>query len=104
MFTQDPTAVLDYIVDWSRWLTLGVGGVLDTISTSTWTVSDPAITLSNQSSTAVTATTFVTGGVTGRAYTLTNHIVTTGGRTDSRAFTLTIVSGGMDSKDRSFAA
>jgi len=36
-FIKDPDAVLDYSVDWSKWL------AGDQIQTSAWSVSDPAI-------------------------------------------------------------
>ena len=36
-FLKDPDAVLDYSVDWSKWL------AGDQIETSTWFVSDPAL-------------------------------------------------------------
>ena len=38
-FLKDPDAVLDYSVDWSKWL------AGDQIQTSAWLVSDPALQL-----------------------------------------------------------
>ena len=72
---KDPDSVLDYTVDWSRWL----GS--DTISTSAWTVD--GITKDSDSSTTTTTTIWVSGGNSpyGSA---TNKIVTAGGRTVER--------------------
>lgn len=73
---QDPHEVLDYLVDWSDQLDTG-----DTISTSGWTVTPSGPTLSIQSNTTTTATTFLAGGTSGVDYTLENTITTAGGRT-----------------------
>lgn len=82
-FTKDPNAVLDYQVDWAAWLGA------DTISTSTWTV--PAgLTAGTASNTTTTATVFLSGGTDGASYTVSNRIVTAGGRTDDRSFVLKV--------------
>lgn len=80
---KDPDATLDYGFDWTAWL----GS--DTISTSTWTASagiTPAYPeiLAGSKITRV----WVSGGTAGTDYTLTNRIVTAGGRTEERTMTL----------------
>lgn len=83
-FTKDPSAVLDYAVDWATWLDE------DTISASTWTV--PAgITKDSDTFTTTTATVWLSGGTAGSHYTLTNRIVTTGGRTDERSIIIAVM-------------
>lgn len=82
-FSKDPAAVLDYAVDWTDWLGA------DTISTSTWTVST-GIAQVTTANTTTTATIWVSGGTAGRSYTLTNKIVTAGGRTDERSITVVV--------------
>jgi len=82
-FTKDPDAVLDYAIDWSRWL----GS--DTIQTSTWTV-PPGLTEVTSSHTTTTATIWLSGGTAGETYTVTNRIVTAGGRTDERSIYLRV--------------
>jgi len=78
-FTKDPNAVLDYSVDWSRWL----DG--DTIATSVWTV--PAgLTKVSDANTTTKTTAWLSGGTADQSYTVTNRITTTGGRTEDRSF------------------
>lgn len=82
-FLKDPSATLDYQVNWAAWL----GS--DTIQTSTW-ITDDGITISNQASTATTATVWLAGGTINQAYMVTNRIVTVGGRTEDRSFQIVI--------------
>ena len=83
-FIKDPDAVLDYSIEWSKWL------AGDQVRTSTWTVSDTAIEASNDSNTATRTTVWLSGGVAGQSYTVTNRITTSGGRTDERSFVIQV--------------
>ena len=76
-FTKDPLAVLDYTIDWTAWL-----GV-DTIPTSTWTIA-PGITGTKDSHTTTATTIWLSGGVHGTDYKVSNRIVTAATRADSR--------------------
>ena len=78
---KDPDDVLDYEIDWSTWLTASGG---DTISSSTWTV-PTGITKTTDSHTTTTTTIWLSGGTAGTTYTLTNEIVTAGGRTKDQS-------------------
>ena len=80
---KDPSAVLDYTIDWSTWL----GS--DTISTSSWTV-ESGITKDSDNNTTTTATIWLSGGTAGTDYTVTNTIVTAGGRTDQRSLLIAV--------------
>lgn len=85
-FIADPTAVLDYAINWASWLQTG-----ETITASTWTV--PAgitQTTPAPSFTATTTTIWLTGGTIGATYRVTNHVTTSGGRQDERSFDVTI--------------
>lgn len=77
-FTKDPEAVLDYSIDWSRWL------AGDQIVTSTWTVD--GLEKVSDTQTATKTTVWLRGGTAGESYTVTNRITTSGGRTDDRSF------------------
>lgn len=77
-FVKDPDSVLDYQENWATWL----GS--DTISASTWTV-PTGITKDSDTNTTTTTTIWLSGGTAGEAYTLTNRIVTAGGRTSDRS-------------------
>lgn len=81
--TKDPSAMLDYGVDWTPFL----GD--DTISTSTWTV-PTGITSSNESQTSTTTTIWLSGGTAGAVYALINRITTAAGRTDERTLRVKI--------------
>lgn len=82
-FIKDPDAVLDYQVDWSVWL----GD--DTIASSTWIVPD-GITKGFDANTTTTATIWLSGGIAGLNYTITNRITTDNGRTDDRTITIQV--------------
>lgn len=79
----DPDETLDYTVDWSDWLASG-----DTISTASWSVSPTGPTLSGDTSTTTTASTFIAGCTRAVVYQLTNRIVTAAARTAERSVTL----------------
>ena len=83
-FIKDPNAVLDYSIEWSKWL------AGDQIQTSTWSVSDPVIQVVDSSNTATRTTVWLSGGAAGQSYTVTNRITTSGGRTDDRSFVLQV--------------
>lgn len=85
-FTQAADAVLDYQCDWEFWLTPG-----DSLASSSWTVSSTDITASNESFTVTAATVWLSGGVLGRTYEITNHITTRGGDQEDKTFVLQIV-------------
>lgn len=79
-FIKDVSSTLDYQIDWSDWL--GTDG--DTIVTSTW-VAENGIDIDSDSYTTTTATIWLSGGVAGQKYRITNHIVTDAGREDERS-------------------
>ena len=76
---KDPDSVIDYGVDWSNWLDAG-----ETISTSVWPDLGDLVSESESNTTTATAI-FVSGGVLGATYTLTNRITTNQGRTEDRS-------------------
>jgi hypothetical protein len=84
-FRKDPDAVLDYKVDWTAWL----GD--DTLTSSTFTASSDAITLTSESNDSTSATVWISGGVLNGRYKVTNHITTSEGRVEDRTFTVLMV-------------
>lgn len=79
IFTKDPSDVLDYTRKAAKFLGT------DTISTSTWSA-DSGITIDSDSNDTSTATVWLSGGTAGNQYTITNRIVTSGGRTKDKSF------------------
>lgn len=77
-FVKDPDAVLDYVWDWTAWLTDG-----ETIDTVTWLV-EAGITQDFVTKTDSTATIWLSGGTLGEWYDITCRILTTQGRIDDR--------------------
>jgi len=69
-FIKDPDAELDYSVDWTDFLTN------ENVISSSWVILPADLTEISSSFTTTKATIFVSGGVAGRSYTLTNSIVT----------------------------
>lgn len=82
-FTKDPDAILDYRVDWAVWL------AGDTIATSTWSA-DTGITIDSDTNTTTIATVWISGGVAGEQYQVTNHIITAMGREDDRTIRIRV--------------
>lgn len=86
--------MLDYGMDWSDWLQteaerLAGTDSADTISTSTWTV-PTGITKDSDSKGDRSTLIWLSGGTAGATYTLTNKIVTTGGRTCERSIEIIV--------------
>lgn len=77
---KDPDATVDRQIDWSDWLT----DLADTITSSTW-ILPTGITGANMSHTTTSATIWLSSGTAGQSYTVTNRVVTAGGRTDDRS-------------------
>ncbi|MCC6364928.1 MAG: hypothetical protein IT165_15530 [Bryobacterales bacterium] len=82
-FTKDPNAVLDYSIDWTRWL------AGDQIAASEWIVAS-GLTKMADSKTATSATVWLSGGTAGQSYIVTNRITTSAGRTEDRSFTVRV--------------
>ncbi len=80
-YTKDPSAVLDYGIDWSDWLESG-----ESIATSTWTVTPSGLTVDSETEDADSTLIWLSGGTAGVSYDVTNKIVTDNAtpRTDER--------------------
>lgn len=83
-FIKDPDAVLDYMFDWTAWLSSG-----EAISSSTMIVS-AGVNLDSSSNTSSKATAWISGGTSGQPYAVTNRITTNQGRTDDRTITIRV--------------
>jgi len=83
-FVKDPDSLLDYSIDWGTYW-LGT----DTIASSTWSV--PAgLTQVTNTFDDDTATVWVSGGVSGQTYSLTNRITTNDGRIGDQTISLVV--------------
>lgn len=77
---KDPSATLDYVLDWSTWLIPG-----ETISAAVWTI--PAgITKTSEVTVPTGTIAWLSGGIAGQTYMITCRITTTAGRVDERSF------------------
>ena len=83
LFKKDPSAILDYSIDWSLWL----DG--DTIQSSSWTVPQ-GLTKASETNDPTTATVWLSGGTVDQTYTVTNRITTANGRTDERSILIKV--------------
>ena len=83
LFKKDPSAILDYSIDWSLWL----DG--DTIQSSSWTVPQ-GLTKASETNNSTTATVWLSGGTVDQTYTVTNRITTANGRTDERSILIKV--------------
>lgn len=81
---KDPHSVVDYRVDWSRWLPAG-----DTILVSDWTI-PTGIAMETETNTDTSTTIWLSGGTAGAAYLLINRITTAGGRTQDKTITIRV--------------
>lgn len=75
---KDPSAVLDWMFDWSDWLSSG-----ETITDHTITV-DTGITNDSSTEDAGKVTVWLSGGTAGENYKVACLIETSAGRTDER--------------------
>ena len=85
---KHPDATLDYAVDWGTDYLSG-----EALATSSWSVEPEApggVAIATSAFDLLIATVTVSGGETGRIYSLTNHVTTTDGRDDSRSIMLRV--------------
>jgi hypothetical protein len=82
---KDPSAVLDYVFDWTGWLTTG-----ETIDDYTITA-DTGLTKDSSTEDAGKVTVWLSGGTAGINYKVACLITTTEGRTDERTIWIKVV-------------
>ena len=75
---KDPSAVLDYVFDWTEWL-----ATVETITDYTITA-DTGITVGSSTEDAGKVTVWLSGGTAGINYKVACLITTSAGRTDER--------------------
>jgi hypothetical protein len=86
IFEHDPDAILDYSIDWNKWLTIG-----DTLASATWYLPDGVASTSDYiSGTKAVVFVEVTADPPARKYNLTCHITTAAGREDDRTIQLVV--------------
>lgn len=78
-FVKDPNSTIDFAVDWAEWLNTG-----DTVTTSSWEVPS-GLTVSSSTVTNNVARAFLTGGIDGVDYLVTNRVTTQGTRIEDRS-------------------
>lgn len=84
--TKDPDARLDYPLQWDEWLPTG-----DSIVASTWACDDPALVLEDSEIAGTITVIWISGGVLGQTYIVTNRITTFDGpRIDDRSLKIKI--------------
>jgi len=92
---KDPSAILDYGFDYARWL--AATDDADTIIASVWRVAPTGANLDIADPThpaafdATSTTVWLTDGIVGERYTVTNTITTANGRVDERSLDVVIV-------------
>ena len=82
---KDPSAVLDYVFDWSGWLAIG-----ETITDHTITA-DTGITADSSTESDGKVIVWLSGGTAGINYKVACLITTSAGRTDERTFWIKVV-------------
>ncbi len=87
-FLKNPTASLDYTIDWNA------GYLADeTVSASSWTIipAEPdGLAVTSEIQTGLRTSAIVGGGVPGHYYQLSNTVVLSNGRTDSRSISIRV--------------
>jgi len=84
-YLKDPSAVLDWMFDWSDWLASG-----ETITDHTITA-DTGITVDSSTEDAGKVTVWLSGGTAGINYKVACLITTSAGRTDERTIWIKVV-------------
>ncbi len=82
---KDPSAVLDYVFDWTEWLATG-----ETITDHTITA-DTGITVDSSTELDGKVTVWLSGGTAGINYKVACLITTSAGRTDERTIWIKVV-------------
>ncbi len=82
---KDPSAVLDYVFDWTEWL-----ATVETITDHTITA-DTGITADSSTEDAGKVTVWLSGGTAGINYKVACLITTSAGRTDERTIWIKVV-------------
>ena len=82
---KDPSAVLDYVFDWTGWL-----AAAETITDHTITA-DTGITVDSSAESDGKVTVWLSGGTAGINYKVACLITTTAGRTDERTIWIKVV-------------
>ena len=82
---KDPSAVLDYVFDWTEWLATG-----ETITDHTITA-DTGITVDSSTELDGKVTVWLSGGTAGQNYKVACLITTSAGRTDERTIWIKVV-------------
>ncbi len=87
---KDPDATKDYAVDWTLLLATD-----ETITASAWAVDDPDLVIESASPLAPSillgvCTVWLSGGVAGSTYKVTNTITTSRGMIDERTITIKV--------------
>ena len=84
---KDEHATLDYSLDYSTWL----DG--DTITSSAWLLpaGETSLVVATSTFTTTSATVWLSGGVLGKTYRVTNRIATAAGRIDDHTLLLLIL-------------
>ena len=82
---KDPSAVLDYVFDWTEWLATG-----ETITDHTITA-DTGITVDSSTEDTGKVTVWLSGGTAGINYKVACLITTSAGRTDERTIWIKVV-------------
>jgi len=82
---KDPSAVLDYVFDWTEWLATG-----ETITDHTITA-DTGITVDSSTESDGKVTVWLSGGTAGINYKVACLITTSAGRTDERTIWIKVV-------------
>ena len=83
-YVKDPSAVLDYYMDWAAWLQG------DAIVNSSWVATGGTVTIRDPAFIGAMTMIWVEGGAAGELVDLTNHIVTAGGREEERTLRLKV--------------
>ena len=82
---KDPSAVLDYVFDWTEWLATG-----ETITDHTITA-DTGITVDSSTESDGKVTVWLSGGTAGINYKVACLVETSAGRTDERTLWIRVV-------------
>lgn len=83
VFVKDPDAVLDYALNWTKWLEG------DSLVSGTWTI-DAGPTIASQNVSGGIVTMWLSGGTDATTYAARCRVVTTAGRTDDRTIQIQV--------------
>lgn len=90
VFIKDPQAIIDYSIDWSDWLAAGDSLMTGSPADGSQWIVPSDLTNEQDSNDSDSTTIWLSGGINGQNYTVTNRVTSTAGRMEDRSIQIMV--------------